>query len=356
MELYSTTVTNIKPLTKIRRERVLPEQGEVVVRVGQDVSPVQVVARVTQNTGFHILRASEVLGVRPDQLEKYLLVEEGAAVQRGMPLMRKPRRFGRGKRYACPVDGVLYQIRNGFLILQQTPELFELRAMMHGRVAALIPNRGVALEANGTLIQALWDSGKEGVGKVKVAVETSADALDDAQLGADVRGLVVVAGRVKNVEVLHKLEEGGVRGVVVGSISADLCQATGRFSFPVIVTDAIGTQPMAEPVFQLLLQSEGREASLFATRTDQRRGRPEIIIPLPTAHSQDQPTSGGEPLAVGKKVRVLRAGSGPHIGKVVAVHTQPRHTPLGALLMGADVELANGEVVFVPYTNLDLLV
>jgi hypothetical protein len=44
------------------------------------------------------------------------------------------------------------------------------------------------------------------------------------------------------------------------------------------------------------------------------------------------------------------------MGTVVTLHSQPRLTEVGTRMTGADVELNNGEVVFVPYTNLDLII
>jgi hypothetical protein len=44
------------------------------------------------------------------------------------------------------------------------------------------------------------------------------------------------------------------------------------------------------------------------------------------------------------------------MGTVVALYSHPRLTAIGTRAQGADVELQNGEVVFVPYTNLDLII
>ena len=61
-------------------------------------------------------------------------------------------------------------------------------------------------------------------------------------------------------------------------------------------------------------------------------------------------------LEAGKRVRILRAGLDAPIGVVVAVYPQARRTRIGTRYPGADVELDNGEVMFVPHTNLDLIV
>jgi hypothetical protein len=353
--LIPSSVTLIKALTIIRRERLLPTRGEVTVRVGQEVSPVQVVARASQVTGYQILSASTVLDVPAQEVEKYLLVQEGAALQRGMPLMRGKRSLlGKSKRYASPIDGVLLRVQNGTLILQQNPDLLELRALMTARVASVLPGRGVVLEASGSIIQALWDSGKEGFGKVRVAVERPDATLQPDQVDAETRGSVLVVGRLDRAEMLQQAEDNGVRGIIAGSFPAALVQNIAQLSLPVFVTDGVGQMPMASAIFELLQQSEGREAALFARTSGPRSRQPEIIIPVPAAYTQDQPTLTGL-LEVGRRVRVLRTGNESLIGRVVAVYPQARRTKIGMRLPGADVEMADGEVVFVPYSNLDMI-
>lgn len=335
---------------------MLPQPGEVVVRPSQEVSPVQVVARASQEAGFQILRGSKMLGVPPEELPNYLLVEEGTAVQRGMPLMRgKKNLFGRYKRYASPIDGILHEVRNGYLILQHTPELVELRAMMHSRVANIISNRGVMLETNGSLIQAMWDSGKEAYGKLKIVSQSPEEILKSDGIGSEFHGTIVVIGRIERRELLQQMEDQGVRGVITGSMPSDLCRAARTLSYPVFLTEGIGRQTMAGPIFQLLKQSEDRELSLFRRIPDMRGSRPEIIIPLPTSHVPEQ-QSPPATVEVGQSVRVLRYEGGSPMGIVTALYSHPRLTAIGTRVPGADVALQNGEVVFVPYTNLDLII
>lgn len=352
---YFPGVTHVKPLLKIKRERLLPRAGEVAVRAGMEVTPVQVVARTAQETGFQILRASEMLEVPPEDLHKYLLVEEGAALQRGMPLLRKRGLFGRNRRYVSPVDGILYQVGNGSLILQQTPSLLELRAMVSGRVTNVLGNRGVIIETNGSLIQGVWSSGREAYGKINVLTGSGDETFPAENIGAQASGNILVSGRIEQFEAMQQAEENGARGIIVGSMPAALFQAVAALSIPVIITDGIGQQPMAEPIFTLLQQSQGREASLFGQVDNQRNQRPEIIIPLP-AEGESPPAIDESAMASeGQRVRILGGRPGQRIGRIVKLHSQPRTTEIGTRVPGADIELPDGVVMFVPYTNLDLI-
>jgi hypothetical protein len=353
---YYPDVTIVRPLTRIRRERLLPYPGEVVVRPGQEVSPVQVVVRGARADTFRILRAYKELGVAPEAVPVYLEVAEGAVIKKGTPLLRKRGPFGRSKRYTSPIDGVLHQVYNGCLILQPTPELVELRAMMQGVVTSIVSNRGAILESQGSLIQALWDSGYEGYGKICFVATQPEASLSESELTADIHGCIVVSGRIDSVTTLRHLEEGGARGLIAGGASAEVTQAAGAYSFPLFLTDGIGPSPMAEPIFRLLQQSEGREASLFSRDAERPGSRPEIVIPVKASAEADKGGSGPPAVAVGRLARILRAPYASQVGRVVGLHDTPRLTALGLRASGADVQLLGGEIVFVPYANLDLIV
>jgi len=344
------SATTIKPLTKIRQERMLPQAGEVVVRRGQQVTPVQVVARTSQQRGYTIVAAAELLGVAPEEVADYLLVEEGAAVQRQKPLLRKPGLL-RQRRLTSPVNGVLYQVRSGRLVLQQTPDLVEVRAMMHGLVVDFIANRGVVIETKGTLIQGSWSSGREGFGAIRMVADAFDEPLRSAHIDVDARGAILVAGRIDRGDVLEEAEENSVRGVVAGSAPATLIRAMQRVRFPIVLTEGFGRQGMAGPVFDLLGKSEERDASLFAALPD----RPEIVIPLPAPQDVEGLSGRPEPVTVGRRVRVLREPHAGEVGEVVALHTRSQSTTIGLRAAGADVALSSGKVIFVPFANLDLI-
>ena len=359
MELY-TSMTKVRMLTNVRRARLLPRLGEVVVPIGQEVNPVHVLARATDIASYQILRAANLLSIPAKDLGEYLLVKEGDALKRGTPLMRKPGLFGRAKVYRSPVEGVLLQVRDGCLVMERAGGLIELRAMMPGKVTSIMPGRGVVLETVATQIEGIWDSGKEGFGRVRILAESNDQELDPNQISSAGHGSVIVAGKISQLESLEVLEELGVRGLIVGGIPSQLYHKASAFSFPIIVTDGIGKQVMAKPIFELLQQSEGRQASILSGNhlsgnQKPRRQKSEIIIPLPTTHNMDQLKSSQITLAVGSQVRVRRMADDITTGRVARVYVLPRKSKVGALLPGADVEFSGENVRFIPFRNLDLI-
>src|SRR5690606_23744535 len=102
--------------------------------------------------------------------------EKGAAVMRGMPLAVRSRMLNK-KQVTSPVEGFLYSINHGCLILQQPSETIEVRAMLHGYVTQMVSNRGVIIETTGSLVQVMWSSGREGFGRLRTVVPEPGDFL-----------------------------------------------------------------------------------------------------------------------------------------------------------------------------------
>lgn len=351
MKLYSN-VARVRLVATIRRSRRLSVVGEVLTPVGLDVNAVQVVARSAELSGFQIIQASEHLKIVPEKLANYLLVEAGTVVQKGTPLIRKPGLFGRSKIYRSPVNGYLNQIIDGCLVIQYTNEVTELRAGLPGRVVSIIPERGVVIEATGAVVQAIWDSGKDGYGRLVAVTQTPADGLPAGLAGGQVRATVLVAGIATDLAEMQALENEGVRGLIVGSLPAGLIPEVEKLAYPVFVTEGIGIIPMATPIFDLLRQSAGREVALLAASGGPRPQPAEIVIPLPTSGRVE---TSQEALTIGATVRVIDLQGQVNVGKVLRLHQQPLKHKLGYSLPGAEVVLANGDTMYVPYPNMEIL-
>jgi len=350
-EYYRSTIIQAK--TKVRRERLLPKNGEVVAQVGQEVTPAQVMARAPLETTFHIVPVSDELDVAPAELNDHLQVEMGMMLEMGTVLAEKKRLLGR-KQVLSPVDGVLFDIVNGRIIIQQTADWLELRAMVAGRVVNYMTNRGVIIETSGGLIQGVWGSGKENYGKLHMLSRTPDAPMTIDQLTADTTGTIVIVGRLDQLDVLQKAEDTGIRGLIAGSMPASLCRASQEVSFPIILTDGVGNLGMNPAVYNLLAEAEAQEASLFAQYDAKLGHRPEIVIPVKGPRGLDSvPTSG--PLAVGQTVRILCAPYAGETGKVVKLYSLAQTTSLGTKAHGADIQLTDDAVVFVPNANFDVI-
>ncbi len=354
---YYPVETRIKPLTTIRRERVLPSRGEVLVQPGEFVGSADIVARCELPGEIQVVDVSRELRVRQDKAEEYVRKSARDPVQANEVLAAPRGLFGRLQR-ACrsPVDGHVVAVRNGLVLIESLPIPFDLNAHLKGQVANVMPNLGVVISTVGALIQGVWGSGKEAEGVLKVLVDNPQRPLRAHAIDVSCHGTLVVGGRILDEKALEQAVEAKVRGIIAGSVNADLLPVLEGLPFPVLITEGFGALPISEPIFSLLDANAGREAMLNAeTRTRWGAKRPELVIPLRAEEKRPAEEAGPQPLDVGMQVRVLRE---PHLGAIGTVRDLP---PLphvvesGARLRVAEVDVGNERPILVPLANLELI-
>ena len=355
--MYYPVSSRISALITVRRERLLPGPGQVLVGPGEMVGPADVVARCQLPGSVQVLDVSRSLGIPRARAAKYMRKAVGDTVQ-VQELLASPRgllgQFRRG--FRSPVEGQVIEIRDGLVLIESAATTFELRALFRGQVHNVMPNRGVVITVSGALIQGVWGSGGEAAGVLKMLVDNPQKPLRARAVDVSCHGTIVVGGLILDEEVLEQATEARVRGMIVGGMDARLRQNLESLPFPVLLTEGFGSLPMSEPVFTLLQDNMGREALLSAdTRTRRDARRPEVLIPLRDGH--DAPEEGSDilPMEVGATVRALRAPYLGKVGTVVALPEQPQEIDSGARLQVAVLELPNGEQVSIPLANLELI-
>jgi hypothetical protein len=355
--MYFLPETRVTPLIALKRERILSVRGEVLVPVGEWVEAVDLVAhadlprqrQVVDIAGSLDVPAGDLEPLLRKQLGDYVEANEVLAMRRGpLGLTRKTCR--------APVEGTITALQGGMALLETEPQPLELRAHLRGQVVSVMPDRGVVISTVGAWIQGVWGNDKEANGVLKVLVDDPAQPLRAQFLDADCRGVVAVAGSGSEERALRVAEEYEVRGLVLGSLDAALCDLVKELSFPVMVTEGMGRVPMSSPMFELLTRRQGREASL-STATQTRWGavRPELIIPLLAEDGQPARSTPAEPLSLGALVRVVRQPYFGMTGHVVEMPSLARRVESGVRLHLARVEIEQVGRVSVPVLNLELI-
>jgi hypothetical protein len=355
--MYYPMESRITALTTIRRERLLPAPGQVLVNPGEMVGPTDAVARCQLPGEVRVLDVSRALGVERKRVAKYMRKAVGDTVQAGDVLATPGGPFGRLKK-SCrsPLDGQVVEIRSGLVLLESPATNYELRAHIKGQVTNVMPNRGVVISASGTLIQGVWGNGGEAEGVLKVVVDSPVKPLRSRSIDVGCHGTVVVGGRILDEQVLEQAVEARVRGIITGSVSAGLCPLLQSLPFPVLITEGFGSLTMSQQVFDLLQSNAGRQAMLSAD-TQTRRGakRPEVLIPLRADEEVPHEEASTNPLKIGDQVRALRA---PHLGEMGIVAELPAMSETvesGAQLPVAVVVLEDETQVPIPLANLELI-
>jgi hypothetical protein len=346
--------TVVSQLTRIRRQRLLAAPGEILVREGERVDPVQVIGHAYVPGGISVVDVAQRLGVRAGDVQRYLKVKSGQEVKQGEVLAAR----GRLARRTCrsPVDGRVLGSTRGQLVIEALPLETEVRAGYYGTVVRVLSNRGVVIQVSGALIQGAWGNGMEGFGVLRTLVETRDGTLQAPAIDASCRGVILVGGSCLDAEALEQAVELHVRGIIVGGVPPELVKEANNLPFPVIATEGVGVIPMSSPIFQLLSTHNGREAVVdgrFQTRRETLR--PEIIIPLPAEAGTDRLKLRETPLQSGDRVRAVR---GPHSGlsgtvlDLPTARVQPS-TSMRLLTVRVQPE-DGGEPILIPLSNLEV--
>ena len=355
---YHPFITRAVPNMVMRRERMLPFRGEVLVGTGSRVHSTDVIARTTIPGEIRLLNVARTLGLDSTELSPYMRVAIGDDVQEGDVLAAgsgASRLLGRS--YRSPMAGTVANISHGRVLIQSARSTLELTAHYRGTVINLMSGLGCIIEVKGALIQGIWGSDKTGFGVLRVMVDDRAGLFDLEDLDMSCRGTVLVGASCVSEDILHRAQEVEVQGMVVGGLDSGLVGLVRSLPFPVIVTEGMGKLPISEPVFDLLKAYDGQEASIRGA-TEARGGsvRPEVVVYASYAGGDAEQEARPEfLLELGAQVRVVRGPYMGEAGKVTGFPSSARTLPTGTKAMGVEVLLGSGDEVFVAQSNVELL-
>lgn len=346
-------VTQFIAMARIRRARLLPSNGQVLVRLGQKVSAGDTVARA-EIPGEHLLiNLRRGMQLRPGvKIEPMLERRPGDRLQAGDILAQKGRVFRRVVR--TPSDGRLVGVIGGQVLIEKTGKTLDVHAGFDGTVVELIADRGAILETHGVLVQGVWGNGHSDQGPMVRLATGPDDELTPDRLDVSLRSTVAFAGHCNKAEVLKAAAMLPLRGLILSSMSADLVPLAMTLELPVILIEGFGRIPMNAIAFQLLSANEKGMICLNAGTRDLYTGeRPEIIIPLPG--------SGESPLEMTplESEASIRVVAGPHQGETGTLVGLPEgFTTLENRVrtMAARVKLAGvADEVSIPLANLEVI-
>jgi hypothetical protein len=357
---------------RLRRRRLLPMEGEVLVEEGDYVDAEQVVATAELPGDIHPLNVVGRLGIRPAEIEEYMLKGEGDEVEEDEPIA-ETRPWISFLRTTCraPVDGTIDNISDvtGQVMLREPPRHIDLNAYLRGRVTEVLPGEGVVVESNGALMQGIFGIGGECYGTLRVAADGPGEMLEPSDLGEEHEDCIVVCGSRVDAELVDAAREVGVSALVAGGMgAADLRRVVGRdigvavtgtedVGLSVILTEGFSRLPIAEDTFRLLQELEGSEAAANGT-TQIRAGvqRPEIVVPGRTDDESGETSgTGAHGLREGDRVRVIRAPYFGVTGTVTDLVAEPRTIESEASVRVLEIEASDGRRLTVPRANTEVI-
>lgn len=363
----------VAEVTLLRKERRLPIQGEVLVRVGDPVSSDTVVAQTHLPGNVQLINVASKLGLPPEDLPTVMKKKEGDPLSKGEALAETQGFFGLFKsKVESPVSGTLESVSTvtGQIILREPPTPIQIDAYIDGKIVEVFEGEGVAVEAVGTFIQGIFGVGGERTGEIRTAVDAPDVALDASRIDESMEGKVVVGGSHVTWDGLQKAMSVGAAGVVVGGFDdPDLRRLLGKdlgvaitghedIATTLILTEGFGEIAMAHGTFDLLKSREGRKASINGA-TQIRAGviRPEIIVPVEgeslSVGDGALAESGG--LDVGSTIRAIRE---PHFGRLGVVTELPNELQKmesESMVRVLKVRFEDGAEALLPRANVEMI-
>ncbi len=356
--------------TSLRRERLLPVAGDVLVRAGQAVQPGDVVAQTSLRGQLVPVNVSGSLGVPPAEVPAAMLKGVGDDVAEGEVIARTKGVFGL-LRAECraPAAGRVASLSTatGQLMLEGPAVPVQVRAWVAGTVSEVLPGRGAVIATGGAWLQGILGLGGESWGPLVLAVPTPVETLTEREITPALKDRVVVGGALVTLGALRRAAEVGVAAIVTGGVHAlDLREFMGseigvavtgaeQLGLTLVITEGFGQIAMARRTFRLLGEKEGFVASVCGA-TQIRAGvlRPEIIVPCAGGERAAADAGAHDGLAVGTSVRVIRAPHFGAIGRVVELPPEPRAVASGAVVRVLVAELESGLRVTVPRSNVEV--
>lgn len=322
----------VLPATVAHLERRLPAPGEIMVRMDSRVEPDDLIGQCSVPGEPVLIDVAGTLGIEPREMMRRMRRRPGDRVVFRDLLARR-----RGRSLLAPVTGTVTAVdeATGFAVLTPDPIPASVSATLRGTVIAVQSQRAVTIATPAAVVQGAVGFGGEQWGVLRLLVTDPADQITPEMIDARSAFSILLGGAGITIEALRKAQREQVKGIVVGSIDADVLRAFWgdrlRLSWSdllrigtalplfddgptIFITEGFGTRPMSRSAFNLLTQSDRQEVHLDGTtRLSTPQRRPRLIIPL----SQASPAMP-HPVEVGSRVRVLDEA---HLGALGRVET-----------------------------------
>lgn len=373
MSYAYTPGLKVKRLTVVRKSRILPAPGEVLVKKGDGVSYDTIVARTHVPGDIQMVPLYFLLGVEPYELPKVMVKKEGDTVKKGELLGVTKSFFGlfKTERYS-EYSGTVELISDvtGMVGIRELPRPINLNAYISGSVVGVIPNHGVVIEATASYVQGIFGVGGENHGEITIVAEADQQLTPDL-LGKDCAGKILVGGSLVTAEFLNKAQAEGVKGVVAGGIRrTDLTKILGYemgvaitghedIGLTCIITEGFGKMTIANHTYALLKSLNGKLASVNGA-TQIRAGviRPEVVVPMTKEEAgevKEEEEVLNEGIYVGTLVRIIRQPYFGAIGTVASLPTELQQLDTESLVRVMTVKLEDGRLVTVPRANVEIM-
>lgn len=357
----------------IHKKRILPIQGDVLVKVGDRVQARSVIARTELPGKVQTVNVVNLLSIDAHDVRQFMLKKEGDPVRKDEVIAEnKPLIKWFKTSVASPIDGKIENVSEvtGQVILREPPRPLEMLAFIDGTVSEVFAREGCVVETRCAFVQGIFGIGGEVNGPIEIAAKGPDQELTAEMLLPSHKGKIVVGGSYTTSRVVKRAVELGILGLVVGGFDdKDLREILGydlgvaitgteKIGLTLVQTEGFGRIAMAKRTFDLLVSKAGQAASMSGA-TQIRAGviRPEIIVPLAADAKSKRREEGGERggMKPGDPIRIIRE---PHFGKLATVKDLPQALQTIGTESHARVlvaQFADGTTDVIPRANVEII-
>ncbi|MDO8573770.1 MAG: hypothetical protein Q7R77_03400 [Candidatus Daviesbacteria bacterium] len=357
-----------------RIKRALDGKGNLNVRIGQQISPDEIIGTAASVVGFRIINLSSELGVSPKEAGKFLVKKLNQRIYTGELLALKKGSFLGGKKIiTSPSDGILEFLNpeTGELKLSFLPRKRDLLSGVYGIVDQIDKVRGqVTVRAMVTKVNGVFGTGKQRDGVLHILGRKD-ELINKSAIKAEFGEYVLMGGSLIFKDSISTAISQGIKGIISGGINADdyKAMAGGRLVFPkkldndigisIVVCEGFGAVPIGDDIFEILSEYEGKFISV-----DGNKG----IINLPSFSSaslnkvettqlpeiQNDNSLSTIELKVGLKVRVIGNSYFGEQGKILAINNTSTLLLSGIRTPLVTVETSRKKIQL-PVANLEVV-
>lgn len=379
MKILAPLRLRVEENTITRVNRRLIGTGSINAKVGQEVTPADIIGSSEAPSGFRTLNLATLLSVSPTEAKKYLRRGLGQRIYKGELLAYKDSwLFGKRKIVTAPTDAILDFIneQTGELRLSFLPIKTALPAGVYGIIEHIDNLRGVvSIRTQVSRVYGIFGTGRMRDGILRI-LSRREDLVRADMIRTGVGGeQIIVGGSLVYKDAISSAISSGVNGIITGGINAEDYKNIngGRLSFSpklendigisIVVTEGFGSLPIGMDIYKVLNLYNGKFVFVDGNKA---------VISLPSFESKSmlkiRSTSlpqefdavlTGEYLqtsqmSAGLNVRIIGDYFMGEQGKVIAIDQT-----ITALSSGVKAILATVETSFrkikVPVNNLEII-
>jgi len=350
--LICPVTCRIEEKTKLTFDRFYLGKGKPAVKVGRDVSDIDIIAHCEVSAGQRLIKIAHVLGVSGKNVQKYLTRKIGDKVYEGEIIAKKRNLFGLGKReIKAPVDGLITEIdKRGDLILKFLPAPVRLLAGATGKIREITESK-ISIYATGTKIHGFISGGRPREGIITLIADPK-EFIFPNKISADSKGKILVGGALLEKSALEKAVTLGVEGIITGGMNYRDFEnlGGGDIGTTIIITEGFGSAPMGDDIWQYLKKKEGTLGFIEGDKN-------QLIITETTDSGEEKSSVAAamwREVRVGDKVRYLRKESSDLWGVVQELPGE-QIINSGILTEVARVAFTSKQEMLLPSANLEII-